>query len=51
MNASLVLEIPLMLFVMAFLTIPALTRKKLSRFQGITLLILYAAFCILQFTM
>ena len=51
MNASLVLEIPLMLFVMAFLTIPALIRKKLSRFQGIALLILYAAFCILQFTM
>ena len=50
-NASLVLDIPLMLFVMAFLTIPALLRKKLSRSQGIVLLCIYAAFCILQFTM
>ena len=50
-NASLVLDIPLMLFVMAFLTIPALLRKKLSRGQGIVLLCIYAGFCILQFTM
>ena len=41
----------LMLFVMAFLTIPALLRKKLSRGLGIVLLCIYAAFCILQFTM
>lgn len=50
-NASLVLDIPLMLFVMGFLTIPALLRKKLSRGQGIVLLCIYAGFCILQFTM
>ncbi len=50
-NASLVLDIPLMLFVMAFLTLPALKAKKLSRYQGIVLLILYAAFCAIQFTM
>ncbi len=50
-NASLVLDIPLMLFVMAFLTLPALKTRKLSRYQGIVLLILYAAFCGLQFTM
>ena len=50
-NASLVLDIPLMLFVMAFLTLPALKTKKLSRYQGIVLLILYAAFCAIQFTM
>ena len=50
-NASLVLDIPLMLFVMAFLTLPALKTKKLSRYQGIVLLILYAAFCAVQFTM
>ena len=50
-NASLVLDIPLMLFVMAFLTLPALKTKKLSRYQGIVLLILYAAFCGIQFTM
>ena len=50
-NASLVLDIPLMLFVMAFLTLPALKTKKLSRYQGIVLLALYAAFCAIQFTM
>ena len=51
MNASLVLDIPLMLFVMAFLCLPALARKKLSRFQGIVLLAVYAAFCAIQFSM
>ena len=50
-NASLVLDIPLMLFVMAFLTIPALLTKKLHRSQGIVLLCVYAAFCVLQFVM
>lgn len=50
-NASLVLDIPVMLFVMAFMTVPALIRGKLSRIQGILLLIVYAAFCIIQFTM
>ncbi len=49
MNASLVVDIPLMLCVMAFLTIPALKRGKLSRFQGVALLIVYAAFCVFQF--
>lgn len=49
MNASLVVDIPVMLFVMAFLTIPALIRGKLSRAQGITLLAVYAAFCVFQF--
>ena len=50
-NASLVLDIPLMLFVMAFLTIPALMTKKLHRSQGIVLLCVYAAFCVIQFVM
>ena len=50
-NASLVLDIPLMLFVMALLTLPALKTKKLSRYQGIVLLLLYAGFCAIQFTM
>ena len=50
-NSSLVLDVPLMLFVMAFLTLPALKTKKLSRYQGIVLLILYAAFCGIQFSM
>lgn len=50
-NASLVLDIPVMLFVMAFLTLPALIRGKLSRIKGIVLLLVYASFCVLQFTM
>lgn len=49
MNSSLVLEIPLMLFVMLFMTVPALVRGKLSRWQGIVLLAIYAAFCAVQF--
>ena len=50
-NSSLVLDIPLMLGVMLLLTVPALARKKLGRWQGITLLGIYAAFCVLQFAM
>ncbi len=49
-NASLVLDIPVMMFVMLFLTIPALAREKLTRFQGIVLLLVYGAFCVIQFT-
>lgn len=48
-NSSLVVDLPLMLLVMAFLTIPALIRKKLTRGQGIVLLVIYAAFCAYQF--
>ena len=48
-NASLVLDIPLMLGVMTLLTVPALVKKKLSRWQGIALLCIYAAFCAIQF--
>ena len=48
-NASLVLDIPLMLIVMLLLCVPALTRKKLERWQGILLLCIYAAFCLFQF--
>ena len=50
-NASLVLDIPVMLAVMCLLTIPTLMKKKLSRWQGILLLCIYAAFCVVQFTM
>ena len=49
MNASLVLDIPVMMFVMLFMTVPALIKGKLSRYQGIILLIVYAAFCTFQF--
>lgn len=48
-NASLVIDIPVMLFVMAFMTLPALKTGKLTRVQGIILLLVYAAFCSLQF--
>lgn len=48
-NASLVVDLPVMLFVIAFLTLPALVRGKLSRAQGVVLLIVYAAFCGFQF--
>lgn len=51
MNASLVLDIPVMLVVMLLLTVPALVSKKLSRAQGILLLAIYAAFCTIQFVM
>ena len=51
MNASLVLDIPVMLTVMLLLTVPALTTKKLHRWQGIVLLSIYAAFCLFQFVL
>ena len=51
MNASLVLDIPVMLFVMCLLTIPALVKGKLYRWQGVALLGIYAAFCVFQFVM
>ncbi|MCC8139254.1 MAG: calcium/sodium antiporter [Lachnospiraceae bacterium] len=50
-NASLVLDIPVMLFVMLFLTIPALVREKLSRVQGVVLLAVYFSYCAIQFAM
>ncbi len=50
-NASLVLDMPVMIAVMCLLTLPALLKGKLSRWQGITLLCVYAAFCVLQFVL
>ena len=50
MNASLVMDIPVMFAVMLLLTMPALLKGKLSRPQGIALLCIYAAFCVVQFT-
>ena len=46
---SLIVDIPVMLFVMAFMTLPALKRGRLTRLQGILLLCVYAAFCVFQF--
>lgn len=50
-NSSLVLDIPLMIAVMLLLSVPPLVSKKLQRWQGIALLGIYAAFCILQFAL
>ena len=48
-NSSLLIDIPVMLGVMAILTVPALISKRLMRAQGIILMIIYAAFCTVQF--
>ena len=48
-NASLLVDTPVMMLVMLILTIPTLIRGKLSRVQGIILLLIYAAFCVFQF--
>ena len=46
---SLTVDIPLMLGVMGVMTIPALVRGKLSRWQGVLLLLSYAAYCVFLF--
>lgn len=46
---SFVVDIPVMLAVMSLMVIPALIRGKLSRWQGISLLCIYAGFCAVQF--
>ena len=48
-NASLVFDIPLVFAVMAIMTLPALFKGKLHKWQGIALLGIYAAYCVLQF--
>ena len=51
LNLSLVFDIPVMLGVMSLMIFPALAKKKLSRWQGIALLCIYAAFCVCQFVL
>ena len=51
LNMSLVVEIPVMLGVMGLMVLPALLRKKLSRWQGIVLLCIYLAFVVCQFVL
>lgn len=51
LNLSLVFDIPVMLGVMSLMIFPAMIGKKLSRWQGITLLCIYAAFCVCQFVL
>ena len=48
-NSSLVIDIPIMFAVMLILTVPTMIKQKLSRWQGISLLGIYAAFLALQF--
>ncbi len=48
-NASLIVDMPVMLGVMCILCIPALCSGKLKRWQGVSLLTIYAAFCVFQF--
>ena len=47
-NTSQLIEIPLMVCVMALMTIPTIFKKKLQRWQGVTLLGIYFSFVILQ---
>ena len=51
MNASLVMDLPVMFGVMLLLTVPALVKGRLYRLQGVALLAVYAAFCVAQFAM
>ena len=48
-NASFVVDIPVMLGVMALLCVPALVKGKLYRWQGISLLCVYVGFTAFQF--
>ena len=48
-NSSLVIDLPVMLGVMAIMCLPALKKGELKRWQGITLLCIYAAFTVYQF--
>ena len=50
-NSSLVLDLPIMFAVMLILTVPALVKGRLSRWQGVLMLCIYAAFCAAQFAM
>ncbi len=46
---TVMVDMPLALLVMAVLIVPILIRKKSSRVQGIALLSIYAAYCIVSF--
>ena len=48
-NASLVIDLPLCAIVMGILTIPAILKGELKRWQGVSLLVMYACFCVFQF--
>lgn len=48
-NASLVVDIPVMFATMLLLTVPTLISKKLRRYQGIVLLLIYFTYVLFQF--
>ena len=47
-NTSQLLEIPLMIGVMALMTLPAIRKGKLQRWQGVSLLSIYGLFVVFQ---
>ena len=49
LNSSLVVDLPVMFIVMGLLCLPTLREGKLRRYQGVVLLLLYAAFTVYQF--
>lgn len=49
MNASLLVDIPVMFTVMLLLILPGLIKGKLYRWQGISLLLIYVGYCVFQF--
>ncbi|MCR4595181.1 MAG: calcium/sodium antiporter [Lachnospiraceae bacterium] len=48
-NASLVVDIPVMVVVMLIMCLPALIKGRIYRAQGVTLLAIYAAYVVFQF--
>lgn len=48
-NSSLAIDIPVMFLVMLILAVPAMSKGKLSRTQGVVLLLVYSGFCALRF--
>ena len=49
LNASVVVDLPVVFLVMLLMTLPGLIKGKLYRWQGISLLVIYAAYCVFQF--
>ena len=48
-RSTVTVDMPLSLLVMAILLVPILVRKRASRVQGVSLLCIYVAYCILSF--
>ncbi|MCR4990670.1 MAG: hypothetical protein K6A38_07395 [Lachnospiraceae bacterium] len=49
MYSVLLLDTPFSILVMLILTVPVFIKGKLSRWQGVLMLAMYAAYCIYQF--